>query len=136
MISYRTPVSCFNTLLHTKYGLGVYDQRHCHKKDGARSILAPLSLFSFIFHTRPWRTTPIVANWLQSHIITYLTIVTHLCYSVMARCPHCRRPVTGSLHKYLPVCPLNIMFLAKRSSKRVTPTSLKRKALRQVINTS
>ena len=111
MISYRPPVSCFNTLLHTKSVLGVYAQRHCHKKDGARSILAPLSLFSFIFRTRPWHTTPIVANWLQSHIITNLTIVTHLCYSAMACCPHCRQSVTGSLHTHLPVCPLYIMFL-------------------------
>ena len=126
MISYRPPVSSFNTLVHMKYGLGVYSQRHCHKKDGARSILAPLSLFSFMFHTRPWHTTPIVANWLQSHFITNLTIITHLCYSTMARYPHCRRSVTGSLHKHLPVCPLNIIFLAKRLSKRVTPTSLKR----------
>ena len=64
------------------------------------------------------------------------TIVTHLCYSAMARYPHCCRSMTGSLHKHLPVCPLNILFLAKRSSKSVTPTSLKQKALRQVINTS
>ena len=100
-------------------------------KKMAQSILAPLSLFSFIFHTRPWHTTPIVANWLQSHIITNLTIVTHLCYSAMARCPHCRRSVTGSLHTHLLICPLNIIFLAKCSSKCVTPTSLKQKALRQ-----
>ena len=105
-------------------------------KKMAQSILASLSLFSFIFHTWPWYTTPIVVNWLQSHIITNLTIVTHLCYSAMAPCLQCCRSVTGSLHKHLPVCPLNIIFLAKRSSKRVTQTSLKRKALRQVINTS
>ena len=37
-------MSCFNTLVHTKYGLGVYAQFHCHKKM-AQSILAPLSLF-------------------------------------------------------------------------------------------
>ena len=136
MISYRPPVTCFNTLIHMKYGIGVYAQRHCHKKVGAPSILAQLSLFSFIFYTRPWHTTSIVANWLQSHIITNLTIVIHLCYSAMARYPHCCRSVTGSLHKHLPVCPVNYIFLTKRSSKRVTPTSLKRKALRQVINTS
>ena len=136
MISYRPPVSFFNTLVHMKYGLGVYSQCHCHKTDGARSILAPLSLFLFIFHTRLWHTTLIVANWLQSHIIINPTIVTHLCYSIMVRFPHFRRSVTGSLHKHLHVCPLNIIFLAKRSSKRVAPTSLKQKALRQVINTS
>ena len=74
MISYGPPPTCFNTLVHMKYGLGVYAQRHCHKKDGAPSILAPLSLFSFIFHNRPWYTTPIVANWPQSHIITNLIV--------------------------------------------------------------
>ena len=105
-------------------------------KKMAQSVLAPLSLFSFIFHTLPWHTTPIVANWLQSHIITNPTIVTHLCYSAMACCPHCCQSVTGSLHKHLPVYPLNIIFLAKRSSKRFTPTSLKRNALLQVINKS
>ena len=43
-------------------------------KKMAQSILAPLSLFSFIFHTRPWHTAPIVASWLQSHIITNLIV--------------------------------------------------------------
>ena len=56
----------------------------------------------------------------------------------MARCPHCRRPVTGSLHKHLSACPLNTIFLAQRATKRVTPTrtSVKKKSLLQVINTS
>ena len=87
-------------------------------------------------HVTP--TTPVVANWLQSHIITNITIVTHCCYSAMARCPRCRRSVTGSLHKHLSACPLNIIFLNQRAAKRVTPTrtSLKQKSLRQVINTS
>ena len=93
-------------------------------------------LYFILGHGTP--TTPAVASWLQSHIITNITIVTHLCYSAMACCPHCRRSVTGSLHKHLFACPLKTIFLAQRATKCVTPTrsSLKQKSLLQAINTS
>ena len=58
MISCRPPVSCFNTLLHTKCGLGVYAQRHCHKKDGAK------------------------------HFSTTVIVFIHISYSAMAHHPH------------------------------------------------
>ena len=68
---------------------------------------------------------------------TKFTIINHIFYSAMVRCPHCGRSVSGwSLNTHLGQCHATKVRNAIPISRHVIPLSLNCNALRQVINPS
>ena len=84
---------------------------------------------------RPLSSSTVLINWRATSISTKVTIVTPSCYSAMAPCPYCCIPVPGSLSRHLLQCHVKNVSDVKPTSRRVSPPSLKRNAMGQVINT-